>query len=100
VWLEPEKFSNFTMRFEEIKREVVQPKLLVLLDAPAEELFSRIRRRGRPGEDLLTIEQLERIRQSILRQAAMPDVGPVLKLISKNFDDSFLEVKAAIESME
>jgi deoxyadenosine/deoxycytidine kinase len=100
VWLAPERFAEFERRFEELKREVVPPKLLVLLDAPAEELFSRIRRRGRRGEDLLTLEQLEQIRQSILRQAAMPNVGPVLKLSSVDSEESLAEVTAAIEAME
>lgn len=100
VWLAPEKFAEFAERFEEIKREVVRPKLLVLLDAPSEDLYARIRRRGRPGEDLLSVEQLERIRQSILRQAALPDAGPVLKLTSKSLGESLFDVTAAIESME
>ncbi len=100
VWLAPDKLAEFLRRFDEIKREVVRPKLLVLLDAPAEELFQRIRHRNRRGEDLLTVEQLECIRQSILCQATMSGVGPVLKLVSRNLEESLIEVTAAVESME
>ena len=100
VWLAPDRFAAFQRHFTELQREVVHPKLLVLLDAPAEELFQHIRRRGRRGEELLTLEQLERIRQSILHQAAMPDVGPMLKLGSGAAEESLQEVTAAIEAME
>jgi 2-amino-4-hydroxy-6-hydroxymethyldihydropteridine diphosphokinase len=100
VWLEPEKFLEFEPRFAEIRREIVHPKLLVLLNAPAEELFERVLRRGRRGETSLTVQQLECIRQSILRQAAQPDVGPVLKLVSLSPEDSLAEVTAAIEAMQ
>jgi deoxyadenosine/deoxycytidine kinase len=100
VWLAPECYAEFERRFEEFRREVMQPKLLVLLDAPAEELFARIRSRGRRGEELLKVEQLERIRQSLFDQASRPDVGPILKLDSRNSEESFAEVSAAIEAME
>jgi thymidylate kinase len=100
AWLEPDQFTTFERRFEEVRREVVRPKLLVLLDAPAEVLFERIRQRGRRGEGLLRLDQLECIRQSILRQAAMPETGPTLKLFSCPAEDSLAEVMAAIESME
>ena len=100
AWLTPEKFADFELRFEELKREVVQPKLLVLLDAPVEGLLERIRRCGRRGEELLTLEKLECIRQSIIRQAAMPNVGPVLRLASCTSEESLIEVTAAIEAME
>ncbi|MCC6124248.1 MAG: 2-amino-4-hydroxy-6-hydroxymethyldihydropteridine diphosphokinase [Pirellulales bacterium] len=100
VWLAADEFAAFERRFEELKRAVVRPKLLVLLDAPAESLLARIRRRGRRGEDSLTLERLERLRQSILRQVALPDVGPVLKLISSSAEDAIAEVTAAVEAME
>jgi 2-amino-4-hydroxy-6-hydroxymethyldihydropteridine diphosphokinase len=99
VWLAPEKFAEFEQRFKVFRGEVVQPKLLVLLDAPAEELFARIRRRARRGENLLTLEQLEHIRQSILRKASMPDIGPILKLVSGTAEEALMEVSAAIEAM-
>jgi deoxyadenosine/deoxycytidine kinase len=100
VWLDADRYVDFERHFEEKRREVVRPKLLVLLDAPVEELLRRIRRRGRRGEDLLTLDQLERIRHSILRRASMPDVGPTLKLGSGDAEESLKEVTAAIESME
>jgi deoxyadenosine/deoxycytidine kinase len=100
VWLEPERFVEFERRFTEFQRAVVRPKLLVLLDAPAEVLFERINRRGRRGEVSLTVERLEQIRQSILRQVALPDVGPVLRIASLGPEQSLVEAVAAIESMK
>jgi 2-amino-4-hydroxy-6-hydroxymethyldihydropteridine diphosphokinase len=100
VWLASERYGEFERRFEEYRREVSPPKLLVLLDAPADQLFARIRSRGRRGEELLSIEQLERIRQSLISQASRPDLGPILKLASRTPEESLLEVAAAIEAME
>jgi 2-amino-4-hydroxy-6-hydroxymethyldihydropteridine diphosphokinase len=100
VWLAPERYAEFEQRFEEFRCDVLQPKLLVLLNAPAEELSARIRSRGRRGEELLTVEHLERIRQLLFDQASRPDVGPILKLDSRNPEESLAEVSAAIEAME
>jgi 2-amino-4-hydroxy-6-hydroxymethyldihydropteridine diphosphokinase len=100
VWLTPDKFAEFERRFEELRREVARPKLLVLLDAPVDALLKRIRRRARRGEESLTLERLEQIRQSILHQAALPDVGPVLRLDSRTAEESLIEAVAAIEAME
>jgi 2-amino-4-hydroxy-6-hydroxymethyldihydropteridine diphosphokinase len=99
VWLAPDQFVEFARRFAEIQRSVARPKLLVLLDAPTDELLARINRRGRRGETSLTIEQIERIRQSIFGQAALPDVGPVLRIASLGPEEPLAEAIAAIESM-
>jgi deoxyadenosine/deoxycytidine kinase len=78
----------------------VQPKLLVVLDAPTEALMERIQRRGLHGEQYLNLSQLDRIRQAILDQASQPGLGPVLKLSNSDIDTALNEVSAAIQAME
>ena len=62
--------------------------------------MDRIRRRGRQGEQNLNLEQLDRIRQSILEQASQPGLGPVLKLAAADIESALHEVLAAIQAME
>ena len=99
VWLAPREFADFERNFQQLRREIVPPKLLVLLNAPTDVLLKRIGKRGRRGEEHLTREHLDRLRESLLHQAAIPDVGPVLRLDSQTPEASFAEVAAAIAAM-
>jgi len=87
-------------RYERLRRAVVPPRLIVLLDAPANELLARVRRRGRQCERCLTAEHLERIRQAVADQADRPDLGPVLRFGSDDPEAVFAEVLAAVRGME
>jgi 2-amino-4-hydroxy-6-hydroxymethyldihydropteridine diphosphokinase len=100
VWLTEMQLKSFYGQWQEAREKVVQPKLLVVLDAPSEVLIDRIRHRGRNGEQCLKIEQLDRIRLSILDQATQPGLGPVLKTSSSDIDTVLSEVIAAIQAME
>jgi deoxyadenosine/deoxycytidine kinase len=86
--------------WQEARQKVVQPKLIVLLDAPAETLMERIRRRSRRGEQYLNPEQLDRIRQSILDQASQPGLGPVLKTSGADIQSALTETLAAMQAMQ
>ena len=83
-----------------IAETVVRPRLVVLLDAPADELLRRIRSRGRQCERRLTAAQLERIRQAVIDQAARRDAGPVLRAGDNDPEAVFAEVLAAVRGME
>jgi len=100
AWLPAERIEAFLERYERARQTVVRPRLIVLLDAPAGELLSRVRGRGRACERRLTTEQLERIRQAVIDQAARPDVGPVLRAGSDDPDAVLAEVLAAVRGME
>ncbi len=99
VWLAAEQFDRFQRAWSAAKRDVVRPRLIVLLDAPSERLVERIARRGRGPENRLTVERLEEIRRSILAQAEMPDQGPLLRSADDNPDETFREVRAAMQAM-
>jgi 2-amino-4-hydroxy-6-hydroxymethyldihydropteridine diphosphokinase len=100
VWLPPDRQAAFDRVFEDVRRTVVEPKLIVLLDAPIEDLLERVRRNGRPGEQGLEPETLERIRQAIVARANAPGHGPVLRLTYGEPQQALEEVLAAVESMK
>jgi len=100
VWLPPDRFEVFAGLWQQLRPGVVGPKLLVLLDAPAEQLLERVVRRGRRGEQDLSRQQLDQIRRSVLVQASQPDQGPLLQLATDDFEEVFREVLAAVEAME
>ena len=100
AWLPAERLGAFLERYEQLRRTVVRPRLIVLLDAPADELLRRVRRRGRECERRLTADQLERIRQAVVEQTARPDVGSVLRADSDDPDAVLAEVLAAVQAME
>jgi deoxyguanosine kinase len=100
VWLPPDRFEAFAGLWQQLRPGVVRPKLLVLLDAPAERLLERVVRRGRRGEQDLSQQRLDEIRRSVLVQATQPDQGPLLQLGTDDFEEVFSEVLAAVEAME
>ncbi|MFZ1934907.1 MAG: 2-amino-4-hydroxy-6-hydroxymethyldihydropteridine diphosphokinase [Thermoguttaceae bacterium] len=100
AWLPAERLEAFLRRCERLRETVVRPRLVVLLDAPADELLRRIRSRGRQCERRLTAAQLERIRQAVIDQAARRDAGPVLRAGDNDPEAVFAEVLAAVRGME
>ena len=100
AWLPAEQLPAYLDQYEQLRRDVVRPKLIVLLDAPAEELLARVRGRGRGCERRLTAEQLDRIRQAVREQAGRPELGPVLHAGGDDREAVFAEVLAAVRGME
>jgi 2-amino-4-hydroxy-6-hydroxymethyldihydropteridine diphosphokinase len=100
VWLEPPQLSRFQARWNEAQKEVVPPKLLVLLDVPGEELFRRVQERARPYERGLSEAQLDRIRRAVRERATRPGQGPLLRLIAPAPDEALEEVRAALAAMQ
>jgi deoxyadenosine/deoxycytidine kinase len=99
AWLSERHLPAFLEQYEQLRQNVARPKLIVLLDLPAENLLARVHCRGRACERRLTEEQLDRIRQAVWEQANQPDVGPVLRAAG-NPEAIFAEVLAAVRGME
>jgi len=99
VWLPAEQQVAFRCRWERLRKRVALPRLIVLLEAPAEQLLHRVLQRGRPCERNLSRQQLDRIQQSIVAQATQADQGPLLRLASNDSQQVFDEVLAATEAM-
>jgi len=100
AWLPAERLREYLEKYECLRRTVVTPRLIVLLDAPADELWARVRQRGRPCERHLSVGALARIRQAVLQEAERPGVGPVLRAGSDDPEAVFAEVLAAVRGME
>jgi len=100
LWLGAEEQAAQRQQYEALARHVTPPKLLVLLDAPPQELRRRIERRGRPYEQSLSEGLLDQLRQNIHRAAATAYRGPVLHLSAVDKDALILEVTAAIAGMQ
>ncbi|MGA2798415.1 MAG: 2-amino-4-hydroxy-6-hydroxymethyldihydropteridine diphosphokinase [Thermoguttaceae bacterium] len=100
AWLSESQWPLFFERWRRVREKVVPPKLIVFLDSPAEALMERIRRRGRKGEENLNMEQLDRIRESILDQASQPGLGPVLITNGADIESALDEALAAMQAME
>jgi len=99
VWLDSRLCEQFERLFQTALQSVVRPKLLVVLDVPADELHRRVEARGRRYESHLTSDQLERIRMEVLAEAAKPGVGPVLRLADMTIEAAAEETLAAMDAM-
>ncbi len=98
TWLASGEQAEFRRRWAEARRSVVRPRLIVLLDAPTEVLLNRIRRRGRGGEESLTAEILDQIREKIRIETRQPDVGPVMHVTLDESQPMIEEISAAMQS--
>jgi 2-amino-4-hydroxy-6-hydroxymethyldihydropteridine diphosphokinase len=99
AWLDESLQPELFERWQELRKMVATPRLIVLLDTPAEMLMDRIRRRGRSGEEHFTLQRLECIRRNILEQASQPGVGPVLVAGGADIDSALAETLAAMQAM-
>ncbi|MBN1395783.1 MAG: 2-amino-4-hydroxy-6-hydroxymethyldihydropteridine diphosphokinase [Pirellulales bacterium] len=100
AWLPPSRIDEYMRRFEAARQGVAQPRLLVLLDAPAETLHDRVRERGRASERRLTVAHLDRIRRKVVERAARPGVGPVLRPQATDWEEIAAEALAAARATE
>jgi 2-amino-4-hydroxy-6-hydroxymethyldihydropteridine diphosphokinase len=100
VWLAEAEQPSFFALWQEARQKVVKPKLIVLLDSPAETLADRIRQRGRRCERYLNLEQVDRIRRFILDQASQQGLGPVLKTSGADIESALTETLAAMQAMQ
>lgn len=100
IWLNDEEFAKFRTAWEAARTTVASPKLLVVLDAPGEQLFENVRLRGRPYETSLDASRLEQLREAIADLAKKPGLGPVLWLPADNPSAALTELLAAVEAMK
>ncbi len=96
VWLSGEQREAYRCRWQTSRRKVARPRLIVLLDASAEELHERVRCRGRDCEQDLSPEQLDRIHKAVVAEATARGRGPVLRLAGKAPDQMLEEALAAV----
>lgn len=100
VWLTPDRRDEFRLRWQEVRPAVVRPKLIVLLEAPADVLRQRIATRARPFEQSIPVERLEQIAAELDAAVCWPDQGPVLRVPMAEPGAMVAEAQAAIEAMD
>ncbi len=100
AWLSADQLPAFLEQYAQLRQHVARPKLVVLLDAPAEELLARLHQRGRACERQLTVAPLDRIRRAVQEHVGQPEVGPVLRAAGNDREAIFAEVLAAVRAME
>jgi 2-amino-4-hydroxy-6-hydroxymethyldihydropteridine diphosphokinase len=94
------QMAALRQRWEQGRTRIVQPKLIVLLDSPVEQIVERMRRLGRGDAPAGGLELLERIRREILAEATQPDRGPLLHLTTEDPQHVLSEALAAVEAMK
>lgn len=99
IWLPQSQQEAFGRRWLELREHVARPRLVVLLNVPVAVLAQRVRLRNRPFEQSLEESTLRRIRDSLEEQAQQAEVGPVMRLGDQTTEESYIEVRAALDSM-
>jgi deoxyadenosine/deoxycytidine kinase len=95
VMLSESKRRAFLSVYEEVKRELPPPTLLIYLQCGAETELGRIRRRGRRVESSITVDYLQQI-NSRLEQIVVGDVS-VRRLV---LDSEFLDFANSEETKQ
>jgi 2-amino-4-hydroxy-6-hydroxymethyldihydropteridine diphosphokinase len=80
VLLAGEELRGYRKWWAEGRQQVLEPTAVVCLDAPAEQLLVRIRRRGIDYEQGIDRDYLERLRRGFERSLASPGSPPVVRL--------------------
>ena len=100
VWLDAEPFAAFERKWRSAAARVPKPNLLIALDAPTDLVSERIRQRGRPYEQQLSQDQLERLRLALAERVEQCSEGPVLWLDARDQDRLLSGAAAAVAAIE
>lgn len=96
--LPPVEAKEFRGRWESAAKKIVRPKLLVLLDAPADWIWNRVVSEQKPAtwSDPAAFDRLHRC---IVERALKAGHGPVVQLDARRPDDARIELSAAVQAM-
>jgi 2-amino-4-hydroxy-6-hydroxymethyldihydropteridine diphosphokinase len=97
LFLPAAQWEAYRARWEASRARVVRPRLIVLLEPPAEEVLRRLG--SRSGSPAWTAEQVERTAAAITAAALQPGQGPLLRLPGADPAAAVAEVLAALEAM-
>ena len=85
--LEGARKEIFTSIYREIRNEIGLPRALVFVTCSAEEALRRIRLRGRPFEESVTVEFMAGLQRELERRiATLADSVPVVTIDSETTD--------------
>jgi 2-amino-4-hydroxy-6-hydroxymethyldihydropteridine diphosphokinase len=97
LFLPVAEWEAYRAHWEASRARLVRPRLIVLLETPAEEVLRRLG--SRLGSPAWTAEQVERTAAAIAAAAREPGQGPLLRLPGADPDAAVTEVLAALEAM-
>lgn len=86
VTLSDEEFRLYQQVYDQLTIDTVVPDLVVYLQAPAEVLMERIRRRGNPAERYIDLDYLQALNDAYTRFFHYYDQSPLLIVNSADFD--------------
>jgi 2-amino-4-hydroxy-6-hydroxymethyldihydropteridine diphosphokinase len=100
IELYPEQIAKYLKWLDVIRLDPLnpKPKLVVVLDVPADVSWQRIAERGDPNPP--RIDWLARYRELLLKRVAEPGHGPVLRLDGTKPEEAKDELIAAIQAMQ
>jgi 2-amino-4-hydroxy-6-hydroxymethyldihydropteridine diphosphokinase len=99
VSLSASDYARFETACSEARREVVLPRLVIVLSAPPQLLRERIASRGRTYERNVTLDYLTRVGEALGRRTKEPNPVPVLWLdAALPFDRVFESALAAVRA--
>jgi len=91
--------DHFLVQWRAARQDVIQPTLVVFLQASGSTLVERIVQRGRECEQSLTASQLEQIEHQLLEVLQQYQAGPVLRLDASDLEAVWTELVAATEAI-
>jgi len=91
--------DRFLVHWQAARQGVIQPTLVVFLEASGSTLVERIVQRGRESEPSLTVLQLEQIEHELLAILQQYQAAPVLCLDASDLEKVWTELAAAIEAI-
>lgn len=100
VWLSGAELETYHQAWQELRAQVVEPKLTIVLDAPAAVVLKRLAEGSHPARDMVDEEELEQLRAALLSYAGTPGVGPVLVLDATQPELARSEIEAALVAMK
>ncbi len=100
VWLSEPRRGEFEQLWRRSRQTVVPPKLLVVLDQPPDDRAKGMASGVQPEGQSVVATRLRKARDAILRLAAEPGLGPVLRLSVVDVRRAADEVVAAMQAMQ
>jgi len=97
IGLSGSQLQAFECVLNEIKKELPEPTLYIYLECDAKTQLSRIKRRQRPEENMITIDFLESLNSALETEIQIIDSSKVIRINSAEKD--FAHIKSVQDEM-
>ena len=93
---QPDRLMEYRRFWQSLASQVLEPDQIVLLEAPADELLSRIRQRGRPFEQDIGKQYLERLATGLREIYSSTPQGFIRRFDSTNLSELLRTVPGSL----